>query len=395
MFKKIFKLFVCTLLLGFLASNLSYVQASGLNAGIVDSDFPKTLIPGQDYLVTITMVNNGDDDWIKSENFYLKLFNGFNNEFGSDVWSINRVELPQDVYSEDKVTFLFKITAPKTNGTYNIQWAMAKDLVFFGEFTNNIISVGGEFVSPVLDDNENNSEFIGSNIPETMNAGEKYKVGITMKNTGKTEWSSTSSNDGYKIAPVIESSDVTYLQWNSESNYLPSAVQPGQTINIEFYVTAPSDSGNYTQQWIMKKGDNSFGQKSTTVTVSVPGNNNKYTDTKIYNASLIQQSVPITMTLNKTQDIYITLRNTGSKTWIRGNEQLVMIDAKKDLVTLNSWNVGYIQLLENVEPGGVVTFNFQVKPSETGWNYFQCSMMKSDGTLFGNPSQSVEVSVAN
>jgi hypothetical protein len=89
------------------------------------------------------------------------------------------------------------------------------------------------------------------------------------------------------------------------------------------------------------------------------------------------------------------MSNTGDNTWIKGNEQLVMIDSKRNQVTLNSWNVGYIQLPESVEPGGLVTINFKVKPSETGWLYFQCSMMKSDGTLFGSPSQSVEVIVSN
>ena len=99
------------------------------------------------------------------------------------------------------------------------------------------------------------------------------------------------------------------------------------------------------------------------------------------------------MIYDKTQDINITFSNTGDNTWTKGSEQLVMIDSKRNLVTLNSWNVGYIQLPESVEPGGLVTINFKVKPSETGWNYFQCSMMKSDGTLFGSPSQSVEIIV--
>ncbi|MBK7158994.1 MAG: hypothetical protein IPH77_10660 [Ignavibacteria bacterium] len=71
-----------------------------------------------------------------------------------------------------------------------------------------------------------------------------------------------------------------------------------------------------------------------------------------------------------------------------------MIDAKKSISSLNMWNVGYIQLPNDVEPGSLVTFNFKVKPNETGWQYFQCRMMKDDGTLFGIPSKSVEVIVS-
>lgn len=66
---------------------------------------------------------------------------------------------------------------------------------------------------------------------------------------------------------------------------------------------------------------------------------------------------------------------------------------KKNIVTINLWNIGYIQLPENVEPGNLVTFNFKVKPTESGWQYFQCSMMTENGTLFGSPSPSVEVIV--
>ncbi|MBK7447789.1 MAG: hypothetical protein IPJ45_17550 [Ignavibacteria bacterium] len=100
------------------------------------------------------------------------------------------------------------------------------------------------------------------------------------------------------------------------------------------------------------------------------------------------------MYLNEYQDISVTVSNTGTNTWKRDREQLVMIDAKKSISSLNMWNVCYIQLPNDVEPGSLVTFNFKVKPNETGWQYFQCRMMKDDGTLFGIPSKSVEVIVS-
>ena len=179
MFKKISKLFVCALVLGFLTYNFSDVQASGSkannenikiiagdNAGIINSVFPDKLVPGQEYPVSVTMVNSGDNEWTQSGNYFLKLFTGPDNQYQSDIWSITSVELPQDVYPTENVTFSFKITAPKTTGTYNIQWAMAKDFDFFGEYTNNIIDVEGEYIAPESERNENNSEFISSIIPE-------------------------------------------------------------------------------------------------------------------------------------------------------------------------------------------------------------------------------------
>jgi hypothetical protein len=145
---------------------------------------------------------------------------------------------------------------------------------------------------------------------------------------------------------------------------------------------------------MMKKGDYYFGQKSNTATVKVSGNSTRTEDPRSYDATFMEQTIPNSMYLNEYQDVSVTVSNTGTDTWIKDREQLVIIDAKKSVSTLNIWNIGYIQLPKNLEPGGLFTFNFKVKPNEKGWQYFQCSMMKDDRTLFGMPSQSVEVIVS-
>ncbi|HMS32824.1 MAG TPA: NBR1-Ig-like domain-containing protein [Ignavibacteria bacterium] len=363
------------------------------NSDIIDYDIPNILSPGQDYAVTITMVNNGNTKWTKGENFFLKVYSEIDNQYQSDVWGVSSVEIPHDVFPSDKVIFLFRITAPKTAGDYNFRWAMVKDLQYYGEYTNNIINVSGNNVYTASETGGSNSEFISFSVPERMNAGEKYKVRITMKNTGNTVWLPASSNE-YMLTPVVMSSDITYPEWNSTSVLLSNQVEPGSISDIEFYVTAPVNPGVYNLQWVMKKGDAYFGQKTNTAVVNVAGNGNTYNDAKSFNATCMEQKVPNSMSFNEFTDISITMSNTGSKTWIKGREQLVTIDAKKSVVSINLWNVGYIQLPENVEPGSSVTFNFKVKPTESGWQYFQCSMMTEDGNLFGSPSPSVEVIVS-
>jgi hypothetical protein len=100
------------------------------------------------------------------------------------------------------------------------------------------------------------------------------------------------------------------------------------------------------------------------------------------------------MFVNEDNNVSVTMRNTGNKTWIKGNEQLVMIDHNLTLITLNAWGVGYIQLPDNVDPGKTVTFKFKVRPRETGWQYFQMIMMNKDGTNFGAPTEPVEIIVS-
>ncbi|MBK8553611.1 MAG: hypothetical protein IPL53_22165 [Ignavibacteria bacterium] len=367
------------------------VPYSGNYSDIIDYDIPAKLTPGQDYTVSITIVNTGRNTWVRGDNFYLKLYDESDNNYQSDVWGVNKVDIPYDIKPSDKANMIFKITAPKTSGVYSQKWAMVSNNEFFGEYTNNTVNVGGENITVSSEYLGNNSEFVNVSVPSSMNAGEKYKVVATMKNSGNTAWSSL--NNEYMLAPVTQSSDITYPDWNSAPVYFSNSIEPGQSAEVEFYVTAPMTPGIYDLQWIMKKGDNYFGQKTNNVSVNVTGGN-RVADDKTYNASFLEQTVPTSMAFNEMQDISVTVSNTGNKTWIKGNEQLVMIDPKMAAVTINLWNVGYVQLPENVEPGGLVTFKFKVKPTETGWQYFQCSMMKADGTLFGAPSQSVEVIVS-
>lgn len=374
----------------------------GDNSDIIDYKIPSELTPGQKYTVSITIVNTGTNLWSKVLNYSLKPYNHSDAMTAANTWGVSRVELPHDVNPSDKVTFQFDIIAPSASNQYGLQWAMTKDNNFFGEYTNNTINVNtasipsGSNLTSIptgSDQRGNNSEIVNVIVPESMTTGEKYKVIVTLKNTGDNEWISDSDNNKFSISPFTEPSDIIYPGWNSEQVFLSNPVAPGQTSEVEFYVTAPSDPGNYPLQWIIKNGGSNFGQKSNKVNVNVSRIGSSNVDGN-YDASFIEQNVPTAMQFNELKEVSVTMSNTGSREWIIGKEQLVMIDAKKSPVTINVWNVGYAQLPENVKPGGLVTIILKVKPTEPGWQYFQCSMMKEDGTLFGNPSQSVEVIVS-
>lgn len=362
------------------------------NSRIITYDLPENLSPGQDYTATVTMMNTGKSKWTKSDNYYLGSYNESDTNTGTDLWGVNRVDLTKDVVPSGKITFLFKLTAPKTPGVYKMRWAMVKGNNFFGEYTDNTVDVNIDTARKNADADGNNSEVISLRVAETMIAGEKYKVSLTLKNTGNRTWHASEYSD-FKISPFTETTDIIYPDWNSSSYYLSSSIEPGQTSDVEFYVVAPSNPGTYGLQWMMKSASGYFGRKTERVTVNVLRNSTSLADARIYNATFAEQSVPNSMTLNETYEIAITMINTGSKTWVTGKEKMVMIDSKLTQATINQWNVGYLPLPQNVDPGSSVTFKFTVKPIETGWQYFQCSMMNEDGKLFGSPTQSVEVIV--
>ena len=363
------------------------------NSQIISYDLPETLAPGKDYTATVTVLNIGKSKWTKADNYYLGIYNEPDSNNSPGIWGISRVDLSKDVPSAGKVTFLFNIVAPKIPGMYKMQWAMAKDNNFFGEYTDNTVNVSIDSAKSTADAEGNNSEIVSLRIAETMTAGEKYKVSLTLKNTGNRTWHASEYSD-YKISPFTDPSDIIYSDWNSSSYYLSNSIEPGQTSDVEFYVVAPSNPGNYGLQWMMKGGSGYFGQKTDRVAVSVVRSSASQNDSREFNASFVEQIVPNSMTVNELYEISITMSNTGSKTWIQGNEHLVFVDTKMSLITINLWNAGYIQLPNNVDPGGTVTFKFKVKPDETGWQYFQCCMMKEDGILFGSPSKSVEIIVS-
>ncbi|MBS1517945.1 MAG: hypothetical protein JSS91_07645 [Bacteroidetes bacterium] len=360
------------------------------NSKIVSVDFPESLKPGEEYAASITFLNTGKNTWSNDKNYMLSLYVESDNKYMSDVWGIKNIAVPKEIHPGEKAILLFKITAPYKEGIYNSRWAMTKDNNYFGEYTVNVIKVGGvsESVNYKMDGNE--SKFINISVPGSMNADEKYKVSVTIENTGIYPWNSF---EGYTLAPVTEPSGILYPDWNTTPVSLSSTIENGQTSSIEFYVTAPSVPGNYTLQYMMKKGDSYFGQISDKINVIVTGKGSSESATGTNNSIFVKLQIPDRLKLNTEEDVSVTIANTGNKAWIKGNEALVMVDGKLNQVTMNSFGIGYIQLPENVQPGEVVTFNFKVKPTETGWQHFQMMMMNKDGSLFGASTEAVEIIV--
>ncbi|MBK8983327.1 MAG: hypothetical protein IPM38_13640 [Ignavibacteria bacterium] len=369
------------------------VSTLGDNSKIVDVDIPESLNPGEEYPASITFINTGKNIWDKDDNYLLSLYDQSDNVYKSDVWGIKNVNIPNNVIPGEKAIVIFKIKAPYEPGVYNSKWAMTKDNNYFGEYSINVTKVNGEAVPVVYSVEGNESRFISVSIPENMNAGEKYKVSVSIENTGMYPWN---SSEGYTLAPVQQSAAKVYADWNSTPVALSSTIESGQTSSIEFYVTAPPSAGFYEMQWMMKKGDSYFGQASDKVTVNVsgiiaikelpPGTNN---------SSYIKQQIPNSVSFNEELDVFVTMANTGNTAWIKGNEQLVVVDKDLKIQSINPWGIGYIQLPENIPPGKLVTFNFKVKPNEIGLQHFQMMMMDKDGNLFGGPSKSVQVIVKN
>jgi Ig-like domain-containing protein len=378
------------------------------NATFVSSNLPTSLQAGQTYSASITFRNSGLHTWGTNEPYKLALHDVNDNAYQTDVWGVRTVSLPNDVRRDDRVTFNFDIRAPYQSGVYNLRWSMMKDNSFFGESTPSLLVniSGDENVQLYSNIRTGGAQFINQSVPSTMVAGQKYRVLITIKNTGSSTWypSSYGSNNGdYKLAAVSGSS---YTNWGVSPVYLTRPVAPGITETFEVEVVAPSTQGTYDFQWQMMQGNSYFGEKTASVMVDVTGSYynqpppNNYNYNRSSSALFVNQSVPSPMTAGETYVVSVTLKNNGSTTWYPssygksyGDYQLAAVNDYNSGANSTDWGVSPVYLTKSVDPGVTGTFEFKVKaPSTPGTYNFQWQVTQ-DGIAFGEKTRSTLINV--
>lgn len=366
------------------------------NSVITSQNIPNYIKSGQVYPVSITFINTGLNTWYSGGSYKLSLLTNSDNVYQSDVWGVRHVSLSTNVTPQEKVTFNFDIAAPRENGTYNCNWSMAHNDNYFGDRTFTMIQVSeGENLPTNYSDVNNNSEYINQSIPSNMTPGLTYKVWVSMKNTGKTSWSSTFDNapGPYRLGFVTDMLDGTkYMNLNSSPVSLSQSVDPGESATFEFEVTAPQQTGSYYFQTMMMQNNAYFGQKSNGVWVNVSGSG---VGSAMNNSNFTSQKIPNKMASGREYKISVTMMNNGQSTWVPDKYTLSLVDSKALPISLNAWDVGYVSVPHEIPPGSSVTFTFNVKAPATA-NYYpmQFSLMES-GRPFGNVTPAVNIQVVS
>lgn len=206
-------------------------------------------IPGQNYLVRVTMRNTGTTTWTGGGGYKL----GSQNPAGNTTWGVSRASLPAAISPGQQVTFEFGATkqAGLPPDFFNFQWQMVQDagVGYFGEKTANGIVPGGAWLPLGAGDF---ATCVSQSVPVGMIAGENYSVSITMNNGGANAWWFSDGGQGLcRLGSHIPEDNVT---WGLTRVSLPSkSVQPGENATFVFSVTAPSTPGEYSFQWMMVK----------------------------------------------------------------------------------------------------------------------------------------------
>ena len=95
-----------------------------------------------------------------------------------------------------------------------------------------------------------------SDMPDQMTAGQSAKVTVTITNTGKNTW--TNENIYSHELGVFE----IKKEWSGEWK-----LEPGQSKELQYTVTAPDKSGSYKMRIVIYDGNKKIGYRSKKVEV--------------------------------------------------------------------------------------------------------------------------------
>ena len=351
------------------------LPADRLDAAIMQTDLSRgTSVPaGQTFLASITVSNRGNVAWTPADGFRLASQNPANNV----LWGLRTTPVPNIVSGGGVVVFNFQVAAPAIPGTYNFQWQMQNTANgYFGD-------LGPNTVLTVTAAQTNGAAFVLQNVPATLTAGTTNPVLLSFRNSGTATWSPAT---GYALVSVNPDNNVT---WGGNRVPFTQTVAPGETLQVNFNVVAPTNPGAYNFQWrIFQDGLGFFGDPSTNLLLNVVPATAQQTN----HATFVSVAVPTSMAFGETNAVTVRLRNSGTTTWTPAAGYRL---ASQNPANNTTWGGNRAALTAAIAPGQIGEFNFNVvAPTTAGAYNFQWGMGLEGGAQFGDLSANVVVQVS-
>lgn len=211
---------------------------------------------------------------------------------------------------------------------------------------------------------------VSTDIPATMNPGERLNVRVTMRNTGAAsptdDWL---GNSTYRLYPT--SSPVN--AWGWVGTYATSAVAVGNTYDFYQTIVAPAANPNATfraRMHVVGAGGGFFGTEAV-----VNGINVDAATQRRWACQLVSTDLPANMNAGFSQTVSFTVQNTGTGTWQPGTFCFRSTDSPQTL-----WGGYFCPLITSaVAPGGNYTFTFPITAPSAAGNYNFNRQMFSGG----------------
>lgn len=212
-----------------------------------------------------------------------------------------------------------------------------------------------------------------------MVSGQRYSVNIVYKNVGSTTWS---SKKGYRI--VWAKTGLEKI-WGGVGvkRLFETPVAPGESVVIEFDLTAPASIRTAQLSWQLQDPDGKpFGEIAEAKPVRIERSDKQ--------ARIVMQLVPGEVVAGQSFNAAFRVENIGKLAW--SQEAGFRLAALKRGV----WGRDNIELglSDHVAPGEIASFRASFTAPENAGEYSFQWQMQHNGTFFGDVSAPINVEVS-
>jgi len=151
-------------------------------------------------------------------------------------------------------------------------------------------------------------EVLDSGVPESLGAGERTVVRLTIANRGTRDWD---PSDGFSVAAHWLTLDNKVVEWEGVRTPFNGVVAPGSTVTVEAALVAPGQAGTFLVQWdVLQEGAFWIVDRDPTKVVGSPVEVPR-------TFSFVQMGVvqPFLLRTGRTEQVRLALKNNGSIEW--------------------------------------------------------------------------------
>ncbi|MHB1456171.1 MAG: DUF5010 domain-containing protein [Armatimonadota bacterium] len=232
---------------------------------LVSSSAPTLMKSDAIYKVTLKLRNDGNSVWKAGSKIAYRWYKasvhlGQNSQDGTELLGSNEsaAALLLDVEPGRIVEVVVPVETKSTDGkplpvwiqddpsTYMLKWDVSDGSSWLA---SSAIGTASEAVK--ITDTDFGPQFLASDAPNTMDAGKKYTVAVSVKNNGTDVWTKNNIKIGYHWYGI----DGTEISQDLPKSSLAKDIKPGESFNANIAVIAPGYDGQYYLIWDLMAGD--------------------------------------------------------------------------------------------------------------------------------------------
>lgn len=232
------------------------------------------------------------------------------------------------------------------------------------------------------------AQYVQQNYQQTMTAGSTATVWVEFRNTGTETWQQGQVKLGTSEPQDRASLFYTAGDWlapNRPTSLDSASCAPGAVCRFTFVMTAPQQTGVYTENWrLLKENVAWFGGGVWFQINVVPPPDD---------AQFVSSTIPASLKPGQTVNVSVVFKNTGGSTWTSSTGFKLGAVGDSDPFTAST----RISLAAGdvIAPGQQATFNFAMTAPATVGSYQTDWQMIHEGTGWFGPVHARSVTVSH